>query len=57
MTNVKWNPDQLLLGWARRFVEYKRPLAILEDLGRFMTIAQDSKYPVKNSFFRRAARK
>ena len=49
-THVKWNPNQLLLGWARRFVEYKRPLAILDNLERFMSIAQNSQYPVKIVF-------
>jgi starch phosphorylase len=49
-TNVKWSSNDLLLGWARRFVEYKRPLSILEDIDRFMTIAQNPKYPVKIVF-------
>jgi glycogen phosphorylase len=49
-TGVNWSPDQLLLGWARRFVEYKRPLAILENLKRLMDIANNSQYPVKIVF-------
>lgn len=49
-TDVKWEPNQLLLGWARRFAVYKRPLAILENLERFMSIAQNSQYPVKIVF-------
>jgi glycogen phosphorylase len=49
-TGVSWSPDQLLLGWARRFVEYKRPLAILENLKRLMDIANNSQYPVKIVF-------
>lgn len=49
-TDVKWEPNQLLLGWARRFVEYKHPLAILENLQRFMNIAHNSQFPVKLVF-------
>mgnify|MGYP001570247206 CR=1 FL=1 len=33
-----WDPKTLVLGWARRFVEYKRPLAILENLDRLQTL-------------------
>lgn len=49
-TGVKWETNQLLLGWARRFVEYKRPLAILDDLERFTSIARNSQSPVKIVF-------
>ena len=35
LKSLGWDPKTLVLGWARRFVEYKRPLAILEDLDRF----------------------
>jgi len=49
-TGVSWQPDQLLLGWARRFVEYKRPLAILDNLEWFLKIAKNSQYPVKVVF-------
>lgn len=31
--------NTLILGWARRFVEYKRPLAILENIERIKNIA------------------
>lgn len=50
LTELGWDSNSLLLGWARRFVEYKRPLAILEDLDRFMTLARNPKYPVKIVF-------
>lgn len=49
-TGISWQPDQLLLGWARRFVEYKRPLAIFDDLDRYLEIAQNSRFPVKIVF-------
>ncbi|MEK9200688.1 MAG: alpha-glucan family phosphorylase [Patescibacteria group bacterium] len=44
---AKWSPDTLLLGWARRFVEYKRPLALFEDLERFVTMASSADRPVR----------
>lgn len=47
---MRWEPHQLLLGWARRFVAYKRPLALLENLDRFMHIALNAQYPVKIVF-------
>ncbi len=50
LTNLGWDPKTLILGWARRFVEYKRPLAILENLDRFITIARNLQYPVKIIF-------
>ncbi len=37
---VSFSENVLLLGWARRFVEYKRPLAILEDISRFKNLAK-----------------
>jgi glycogen phosphorylase len=49
-TGVTWQPHELLLGWARRFVEYKRPLAILDNLDRFIKIAQNNERPVKLVF-------
>jgi starch phosphorylase len=49
-TGIDWKPEHLLLGWARRFVEYKRPLAILDNLQWFKNIAKNSQYPVKIVF-------
>jgi starch phosphorylase len=49
-TGIDWPVDTLLLGWARRFVEYKRPLAIVEDLERFCTLARNSTRPFKIVF-------
>lgn len=39
-TGQIWGENELLLGWARRMVEYKRPLALLENLNRFLTLAK-----------------
>ena len=39
-TGRAWDEGHLLLGWARRLVGYKRPLAILEDAKRFAALAR-----------------
>lgn len=44
LSTFNWPSNTLVLGWARRFVEYKRPLAILENLDRLQ------KLPVKIIF-------
>lgn len=46
----RWKEDQLLLGWARRIVPYKRPLAILENLDRLKNLAQNKSRSVKLVF-------
>lgn len=38
---ITLDENVLILGWSRRFVEYKRPLAILGDVERFKKIAKD----------------
>lgn len=43
----EWKENELLLGWARRMVPYKRPLALFEDLERFKRIAYNADKPVK----------
>lgn len=35
-----WSPDELLIGWARRIADYKRPMAVLENTKRFLSIAR-----------------
>lgn len=37
-SSIEWREDELLIGWARRFVEYKRPLAVFEDLERLHSL-------------------
>ncbi|HDQ23123.1 MAG TPA: alpha-glucan family phosphorylase [Candidatus Uhrbacteria bacterium] len=46
-TGQDWSLDHLLLGWARRFVSYKRPIALFENLEKIKSIAMDLKQPVK----------
>jgi HAD superfamily hydrolase (TIGR01484 family) len=35
-----WNSEALLIGWSRRFVPYKRPLALLEDIEKLKNLAK-----------------
>ncbi len=46
-SDIKFGEDELLIGWARRFVQYKRPLAILKNLERFIEIAKQEGRPVR----------
>lgn len=47
VTGKRWPVDTLLLGWARRIVGYKRPLALFGDLGKFLSLSQDDARPVR----------
>lgn len=47
MTGVHFGERELLLGWARRLVTYKRPLVLFEDLARFRSIAEKSERPIQ----------
>ncbi len=42
-----FNPDALTLGFARRFVSYKRPNLLLHNPQRLLRILTNSKYPVQ----------
>ena len=46
-TGKDWSANHLLLGWARRIVSYKRPLAILDDLPKILEICRNSERPVR----------
>lgn len=45
-TGVKWDEDTLIVGWGRRFIQYKRPLAIFGDLVRLYRILAESKVKI-----------
>ncbi|HTK04420.1 MAG TPA: alpha-glucan family phosphorylase [Candidatus Eisenbacteria bacterium] len=49
-TGRKWSADHLLIGWARRTVQYKRPLAAFEDAARLTAIARREDRPVRFVF-------
>lgn len=46
-TGQKWGENDLLLGWARRMVLYKRPLALFGEIARFVELARKSDKPVR----------
>lgn len=46
-TGVIWSENTLLLGWARRIVGYKRPLALFDNLEKFRKLATNSSRPVR----------
>jgi starch phosphorylase len=46
-TGEEWEENTLLLGWARRIVRYKRPLAMVERLKRFLDMANNKERPVR----------
>lgn len=43
----EWKKNELLLGWARRMVPYKRPLALFGELEKFKQLAYNADRPVK----------
>lgn len=47
VTGVRWDENTLLLGWARRIVGYKRPLALFDNLEQFKNLAVSSDRPVR----------
>ena len=46
-TNADFNPGALTLGFARRFVAYKRPNLLLSDPDRFIRIIKNPNHPVQ----------
>jgi len=49
-TGTRWEEGAIILGWARRMVKYKRPLAMVERLKQFGEMARDTKRPVRIVF-------
>ncbi len=45
-TGVKWRESELLIGWARRIVSYKRPTALFEDIDHLKKICLKRKEPL-----------
>ena len=46
-TGRDWGQDEMLLGFARRIVRYKRPMAVFGDQGRFGGIARNIARPFR----------
>lgn len=49
-TSRQWKPDELLIGWARRIVGYKRPMAIFEQIERLCALVRRQDRPVRLVF-------
>ncbi len=49
-TGLEWKEDELLLGWARRIVRYKRPLALLGEIDELKSLATQKDKPIKIIF-------
>jgi starch phosphorylase len=47
VTGTQWDENTLLLGWGRRIVEYKRPLALFKNLLRFKNLATSQERPLR----------
>lgn len=45
-TGYSFNPDHLIIGWARRFAKYKRPQALFDDIDRLAQIVSSTDRPV-----------
>lgn len=45
-TGETWSSEDLLIGWGRRVVKYKRPLALLDDQDAFLSLSKNGK-PVR----------
>ncbi len=46
-SRISWDENALLIGWARRLVNYKRPLAAFENLKRLKQILENQDRPVR----------
>jgi len=46
-TGFGYDPERLIVSWARRLAAYKQPTAIFEDLDRFKRIISSSERPVQ----------
>lgn len=46
-TSVTWGESDFIVGWARRMVSYKRPLALFQDVEKFKALATRVGMPVR----------
>jgi len=46
-TGENWDENTLLLGWARRIVGYKRPVALFDNLQQFKDLATSTDKPIR----------
>lgn len=50
VSGISWPENTFIIGWARRLVSYKRPLALFEDVKRLAAICKNSEKPVRIVF-------
>ena len=46
-TGFAYDPNRLVIGWARRFAGYKRPMALFEDMKRLLSLVKSQDKPVQ----------
>jgi starch phosphorylase len=46
-TGQQWSENDLLIGWARRIVGYKRPLALFQEKERLTKLLKNEKQPLR----------
>lgn len=46
-TGISYDPNRLVISWARRLAEYKQPKAIFKDIVRLKNIVSNSERPVQ----------
>jgi glucan phosphorylase len=47
ITGFTYDTNKLVIGWARRFAEYKRVYELFRDIKRLVKILKNEKYPVQ----------
>lgn len=45
--SIRWGADDFIIGWARRMVPYKRPVALFQDVEKFKHLAAEHGRPVR----------
>lgn len=48
--SVTWDKNDLIIGWARRLVSYKRPMALLENVEALKQLIKDASKPFRLVF-------
>lgn len=49
-TGLGYDPERLVIAWARRLAEYKQPKIIFQDIKRFKKILSDQEKPIQLLF-------
>ncbi len=49
-TGIGYDPERLIITWARRLADYKQPKVIFEDIVRLKNILQNSQKPIQLLF-------